>query len=127
MAIIEENLGNSNTTDPIVCFSTCCIALLRFLIYTLQKEVPDAVIDAISTMHSALQLLTSRPTEKTWEQKLVNSEKVQWFQAGVFATLVNIVCRLIVSPTWESNLIFKETIEQTIQVQYSILFNLSSN
>lgn len=58
-------------------------------------ELPDTLIDAVSTIQNAIQLLEAKPAaQKKWEGKVVNAERMQWVQHGVFLSLIALVCKL---------------------------------
>jgi hypothetical protein len=58
------------------------------------KELPDAILDGVSTIRSAVQLLDLNHVDKSWEAKMASAEKTQWIKHGVFACLVAVVCKL---------------------------------
>lgn len=59
--------------------------------FDLTNEIPDHVIDALSTIFNALQLLDSN-SQETWNIKVAQAEKMQWIKHGLFDSLINLVC-----------------------------------
>src|SRR5690606_35254301 len=57
----------------------------------LMDEFPDQVIDALSTIHSCIQLTEPNTTEPL-AIRVAQSEKMRWIVSGLFNALINLIC-----------------------------------